>query len=127
MAGGTFFLLSYALYTHTFYAVRKSSLDVGLQRERKLAKRIMLVISSNLFFFLVPVLILRLFVNYETVSNRVHLFVVWNTVGFFCLGINSCLNPLLYAFCNSKFVTELKKLLRYKQNVVQANPEVEPH
>jgi hypothetical protein len=121
MGGVAVYGLSYILYAHIFKTVKQSSQNVGIQREGKLAKRIMLVISTNLFFFLAPTMIIYLFVNYKTVSNRVHLYVVWNTVGCFSVGINSCLNPLIYAFRNDKFRNQLKKLLKCRRSVLVAS------
>lgn len=111
MVGVCIYCLVFILYVHIFFTVRKSSMNVGIQREGKLARRIMLVISSNLFFFLAPTILVFLFANYKTIKNRAVLYVVWNTVVYFCLGINSCVNPLLYAFRNEKFRIQLKKLL----------------
>lgn len=117
-AGGVVYLLSYILYAHIFYTVKNSSQNMGIQRDGKVAKRIMLVISSNLFFFLVPTTTMHFFVGVSTVHNRVHLFALWHTVGQACLGINSIFNPLLYAFRNDKFRSVLKKKFKCRENRV---------
>jgi hypothetical protein len=117
--GFAFYLMTYVLYAHIFCTVRKSSFNIGLKREGKMAKRIMLVITTNLFFFLIPLIVGYIdkywikFIERNTVTS----FVYWYTFSYFCFGVNSCLNPILYPFRNEKFQTEFRRLFKCKVRV----------
>ncbi|XP_031566448.1 follicle-stimulating hormone receptor-like [Actinia tenebrosa] len=117
---------SYILYGHMFYTVRQSGLNVGIKRDVRMAKMILLVVSTNIFFSVAPTAIVYWTVNLETVGSSVTRFAIWNTVGLLFYGVNSCLNPFLYAFRNDKVLFELKKLLRYKRNPVTDVPKRNP-
>jgi hypothetical protein len=108
------YLISYILYARIFYTVRKSSLNVGIQREGKLAKRIIIVISSNLFFLLVPNIAGQL-LTIDNIKNWITKLVYWNAVVLSCFGINSCLNPFLYAFRSERSRSESKRPLKCRQ------------
>jgi phosphoglycerol transferase MdoB-like AlkP superfamily enzyme len=114
----TCYLISYVLYARIFYTVRKSSLNVGMQREGKLAKRIMVVISTNLFFLFVPMVAGQLLAMNITIS-WVAKMTCWNAILLSLLGINSCLNPLLYAFRIERFRSALKRRLKCGQNAIE--------
>ncbi|XP_031565903.1 uncharacterized protein LOC116301042 isoform X2 [Actinia tenebrosa] len=115
--GAIVYVSSYILYIRIFYEVRKASLDVGIQREGRLAKRIMFVISSNVVFLLVPS-VAGQFLTINNTENWVLKLIYWNAVVLSCFGINSCLNPLLYPFRCQRFTTELKRLLGFRKKIV---------
>ena len=104
--GVLLYILCYFLYARLFYVVRKSTLNVGIRREGRTAKRIIIVISTNIFFFLAPVIAGQVLYMFE-LFNHSDSFVFWNAVSLFFLGVNSCLNPFFYAFWNRRFRNEL--------------------
>lgn len=112
------YIISYILYARIFYTVRRSSLNAGIQREGKLAKRIITVISSNLLFILSPVLAGQI-LALNDVTWRTKM-ICWNAVLLWFLGINSFFNPVLYAFRIEKFRRSLKRLMKKKRNEVGA-------
>lgn len=109
--GVLLYILCYCLYARLFYVVRKSTLNIGIRREGKAAKRILVVISTNVFFFLAPIIAGQLLHIFDLL-NHTESFVFWNAVSLFFLGVNSCLNPVFYAFWNRRFQNELKKQLK---------------
>ena len=52
----TFYLLTIPLYVHIYIVVKRSSQQKGVKRESALAKRIGILVGSNLVFFFAPVL-----------------------------------------------------------------------
>jgi amino acid transporter len=117
------YVISYVLYAHIFYTVRRSSLDTGIQREGRLAKRIILITSTNLFFTVIPIVALSPYTGLTDVLSRdkAVLYTYFNTFAHISLGINSCLNPCLYAFRNEKFQKEFKRLTVKRQRVENIN------
>lgn len=122
--GAIFFITSYILYIRIFYEVRKASLNVGIQREWKLAKKIIFVISSNVVFLLIPSVAAQ-FLGKNSTENWVVKLIYWNAVVLSCFGINSCLNPLLYPFRCQRFTCELKRLLGFRKKVVGISKTIE--
>jgi hypothetical protein len=106
------YLLMLPMYLRIFLFVRRSSSAMGLHRNAALAKQVFIMIGSNFFFFAVPMILLVVNVflfegHVETVLDRPiqdHIVYVWLPIMF--LGINSVLNPFLYAFRRKKFKRE---------------------
>jgi ABC-type spermidine/putrescine transport system permease subunit II len=93
---------------------------VGIQREGKLAKRVMVVVSTNLFFLLGPIIVWYPISFSQDQKVWIKERSYYNLLVVSCFGINSCLNPVLYAFRNELFRSELKRLLKCGQNVIGA-------
>ena len=112
------------LYTHLYSVVRKSAQNAGVQHESKLAKRIGLIVFSNLLFFVVPNLFLVVFtastlnVSSKPILNA--LVRIW--LPPLCMAINACLNPMLFAFRNDRFISALKLLTRCRNAQVAHAP-----
>lgn len=102
---------------------------MGVKRESTLAKRIALLVMSNLVFFFIPVLALGVWIIFVGNSRDDLLSfyarsAIQDLIPLYCLSINSCLNPLVHALRNDKFKTALKKNLSvtgYTNHVTLSN------
>ena len=110
--GITLYLATIPLYVHIYMVVKRSSQQMGVQRESTLAKRIAVLVMSNLVFFFIPVLSLGAGVMLINSIDKTSIYsttVIVKLIPLYCLSINSCLNPLVHAFRNDRFKTALKK------------------
>lgn len=101
------------MYAHMYKSVRSSSQMLGIQREGKVARKIALIVFSNMAFFLLPLLFLT-FVNYTALGDiftMVEKGIFWKTFMYYSFAMNACLNPILFAFRNGKFRQEMKRQL----------------
>lgn len=108
------YVIVVALYFHIFIVVRRSSRNVGVLRESKLAKRICAIVLSSFVFFAVPNSTLAWFIFqgggvFE--DARLNRTLLW-WLPPVCLVANACLNPCLFAFRNDKFVRALRKIAK---------------
>ena len=111
--GVLLYIITIPMYLHIFVHVRNSGNQMGIKRDGKLAKKISILVTSNLMFFLVPVFIGVLWLMTQT-FNKVSLTTREILVGSLttvCFSINSFLNPLLYAFRDRRFRVTLKHRL----------------
>ena len=109
--GFLMYTITLPMYLHIFLHVRKSGNQMGVKRDGKLAKKISILVVSNLMFFLLPVFIGLLWLFTKT-FNSVALTTREILVGSFttvCFSINSFLNPLLYAFRDRRFQFVIKQ------------------
>lgn len=109
-----FFLLSFALYVHIYVVARNTAQSAGVQRESKLAKRIALLVFSNMFFFVFPVLcmsIVSLAITDSMIEYNSNAFraIMINVFPSLCVSINSCCNPVLHAFRQDQFKAVLRQ------------------
>ena len=105
------YIITLPMYLHIFVHVRSSGNQMGIKRDGKLAKKISILVVSNLTFFLLPVFIGLLWLFTRTFDN-VALTTREILVGSFttvCFSINSFLNPLLYAFRDRRFQFVIKQ------------------
>ena len=113
------YLVTMGLYIHIYVVAKKAAESAGVRREGKLAKRVGLIVFSNLFFFVVPNSIIVLFTTIARVDfSQDHPVLNSMLMMWFppvCMGFNACLNPLLFAFRNEMFVRGLKALVRGRQ------------
>ncbi|XP_078361793.1 follicle-stimulating hormone receptor-like [Oculina patagonica] len=125
--GITLYLVTIPLYIHIYRVVKRSSQQMGVQRESTLAKRIAILVGTNLVFFFVPILLLgawKLFVNFRhQMLLSIYLRrTISEYIPQYCLIINSCLNPLVHAFRNDKFKKALKRNLPCRKNTSNVAP-----
>lgn len=109
--GVLLYTITLPMYFHIFTHVRKSGSQMGIKRDGKLAKKISILVISNLTFFLLPIIIGLLWLFTQTFNN-VSLQTREILVGSFttvCFSINSFLNPLLYAFRDRRFRLTIKQ------------------
>ena len=120
-----FFLCTIPLYIHIYIVVKKSSIQMGVKREGVLARKLALLVFTNLVFSVIPLSLTPVIssaavftLDFFTPALRTYssykafmIYFVWLPALLLCL--NSCLNPLLFAFRHSHFKTQLH------QNVVK--------
>jgi amino acid transporter len=105
----TLYVISMALYGHIYYDVNKTSQrTVQLQRENRLARRISLIMFSNIIFIIIP-FVSDMTLEYSSFISEKDKFIFWKTGLVTCLGINACLNPILFSFRNETFRNEFRR------------------
>ena len=112
-----FYLISFALYVHIFFHVRKTGISAGVKRKASLAKNISLMVFTNFLFFVIPMVCTLLFVyRYQELAHALNVnslrklqiyFIMLSWLPVVLLSFNSCLNPFLCAFRHPKFRREL--------------------
>jgi hypothetical protein len=123
----TLFLITFIFYIHIYITVRQAAQNAGAKRESKLAKRIAVLVLSNIYFFYLPVICVGIThsiysSNLTNISYRTYLLIK-NVIPTLNLSINSCLNPLLHAFRNDMFTSVLKgRLSRIRQYIMPIVP-----
>ncbi|XP_048589523.1 thyrotropin receptor-like [Nematostella vectensis] len=113
------YFLTFPLYVHMYLYVTKSSQAMGIQREGKVARRIALIVFSNMAFFFLPIVLLLL-VNLSDLGKLmtdVEKDIFWKTFSYICFAVNACLNPVLFAFRNEKFRNALRQQLHLTNRV----------
>ena len=110
--------ISFALYLHIFLHVKKTEVSAGVKRKASLAKNISLMVFTNFFFFVIPMVCTLLFVycyyelgeafKVDTLKELQISFIMLSWLPIVFLTFNSCLNPFLCAFRHPKFQGELK-------------------
>ncbi|XP_078361862.1 thyrotropin receptor-like [Oculina patagonica] len=120
------YLVTIPLYVHIYLVVKRSSQQMGVQRESTLAKRIAVLVGTNLVFFFMPVLSLGAWMILIKSSNEnISIYsrsAVEEWIPLYCLSVNSCLNPLVHAFRNDKFKQALRKILPFTCNTSRVTP-----
>lgn len=115
------YILDIPLYVGIFFFVRQSGADLGIKREVVILKKIALVVATNFFLLLTPLILIIAMVpvanihevidlNSNTETQILFVFGFWFPIA--CLGINACINPILCAFRQGQFIKELRKNLR---------------
>ena len=98
---------------------------MAVQRESQVARKISVIVISNMTFFVMPFLILMLVDNtplHDVMSFRTR-ETFWKTFMYYSFATNACLNPMLFAFRNDKFRVALRKQLHLAPaNVVDVSP-----
>ena len=112
------FLCTIPLYIHIYIVVKKSSIQVNVKREGALARKLALLVLTNLLFSTIPLSLVPLFSNYYLLvfntSNKTFTSLKANVVcsvwiPVLLLSFNSCLNPFLFAFKNHLFKRHFHK------------------
>ena len=109
------YLAVVGMYIHIYTFVRKSERSAGIQRETTLAKRISVIVFSNMLFYAVPNLSIVVFSAGNVKLFRDHPdinFLVRIWLPPLCMVMNACLNPFLFAFRNEEFVKSLREVAR---------------
>ena len=97
----------------TIIRTASSPQSKNIKKEGTVAKKIAIVVMTNLFFFLLPVFIalIWLVTDLEDHMTPVSKEILTGVVPTICFSLNALLNPLLYAFRNKTFQNALKKKL----------------
>jgi hypothetical protein len=117
--GVVLYILAITLYGHMYLDFKKTNQKtVQLQRENRLARRIALIMFTNVFFFIFPLIAIAIFNSLRKYISNVNETIFWRTFGISCLGLNSCFNPVLFSFRNEKYRNEFRKYCLLCQNAV---------
>ena len=108
------YLAVIGMYVHIYIFVRKSAQSAGIQRETTLAKRISIIVFSNMLLYAVPNLSIVVFSAGEVtlLSDQENNFILRLWLPPVCMITNACLNPFLFAFRNEQFLTSLKQVTK---------------
>lgn len=115
------YIVNIPLYVKIYLFVRRSFARVGVRRDARVLKKIILVVGSNFVLLLTPIILIIIFVPVENIHKTIGLNNNHNTqvlfvLGFWfpiaCLGLNACINPILCAFRQDQFVKQMRKLRR---------------
>ena len=120
-------LASFLLYVPIFVVAKKSGANVGVKREAAIARKIALLLCTNLIFFTVPVVtsifrsaaLMELNNNLNddwrsfTLAQVQRYDFIFDFLPVLCLSINSLLNPFLYALRHQKIKQQLNPLLSH--------------
>ncbi|EDO30012.1 predicted protein [Nematostella vectensis] len=105
------YLITIPLYIKIFLFVRSNQLQRGVRKEGALAKKIAILVLSNMVFFFLPVffaalllLAPKMFKDFSMISMSL----LTATVPTILTSINAMCNPLLYAFRHGHFIRALK-------------------
>ena len=105
------YLPTIPLYVHIFLVVRMSGSQFGIKREAILARRIFLLVGSNLLFMAVPMCLSHVAIATGEMGDfsEKSKFIVVTSTKVICMSTNALLNPILYGFRNDHFGKALKK------------------
>ena len=120
------YLISLGLYILIFCYARKSSVQFGIKREARLARKIAMLVSSNFILFTLPTVLLLVYVYSfrdvlhmaKSFSGMRSLFIVGGWLPVTCFNLNSLVNPFLYPFRHSRFKKEIRSLQSRLRNSV---------
>ena len=126
-------LASFVLYVPIFIVAKRSGANVGIKREAAIAKKIALLVFTNLIFFTLPVVLgffgeklLRDVVlnqalytwQHHSLTTAQWLIFVLSVLPVLCVSINSILNPFLLALRHPKIKRELKTIFIRSRTVL---------
>lgn len=98
------------LYIKIFISVRKTSEQAGIRRDGSVAKKIAILVMSNMVFFFLPVVIgfLWLTTNLKDTMSPQKREILTGVIPTLLFSLNAFINPLLYAFRTEKFQEAIK-------------------
>ena len=117
-------LTSFVLYLPIFIVAKRSGANVGIKREAAIAKKIALLVFTNVLFFTLPVVlavfgaklwndvVFRESFNWQyfTLTKVQWLLFVFVALPVLCVNINSIINPFLVALRHPKIKRELNTI-----------------
>jgi len=111
------YLSTFILYIHIYIAAKRTAQTAGIKRESKLAKQIAILVFSNVFFFVLPLVISAVVAvdpgNHDVVYDQ-----LTHALPGLSVCLNSFFNPLLYALRVARFRNVLKeRFSQIRQNV----------
>ena len=121
LLGVILYLITTILYIRIFVYVRNSGGKVGIKRDGVLARRIALVVFSNMVFFFLPTIngllwmLTPAFSNLSVTTREV----LVGSLPAVLFTVNSFVNPLLYAYRNDRFRRVLRHTFSLKQSHVK--------
>lgn len=120
------YLVSLGLYILIFCYARRSSMQFGIKREARLARKIAVLVSSNFILFTLPTVLLLVYVYSfseildaaESFPSMRSLFIIGGWLPVTCFNLNSLANPFLYPFRHRRFKKEIRSIPRRLRNSV---------
>lgn len=111
LIGIILYFITLPLYFKMYLFVRKSCHQMRVGRESALAKRIALLVITNMVFFMFPVVLALLWLVSDAFQKLPPIFeeILTGVVPTICFTINSFINPLLSAFRHERFKQSLRK------------------
>lgn len=118
LLGVLLYLSTIPLYICIFLYARKSGNQLGIRRDSVLARRIAVLVFSNMAFFFLPTIIGLLWqltpvLNNLSINTR---SILVGPTAVVLYAVNSFVNPLLYAYRNNRFKQVLRGKLLPRQN-----------
>ena len=130
------YIVSLVLYIPIFRFVKKAGQNAGVQRKAAIAKKMAIMVVTNLLFFILPMVFTLLFVylyqelaevfKVNTLAKLQVYFIIFSWVPVVFLTINSCLNPFLCAFRHPKFQEEFRVLIDKCRDALRRKTNEEP-
>ena len=123
------YLVTLPMYIHIYVSAKNSGRQVGVRRESALARKIAILVLSNVFFFVLPLIVRGISIFFYKGRNKpfeggITRDKIANFLWVICWNFSSCINPLLNAFRNSKFQKVLKNCWIFKQNRINPLPKL---
>ena len=101
------------LYVKTFISVKETSERAGIRRDGSVAKKIAILVMSNMVFFFLPIVIafLWLTTNLKDTMSPQNREILTGVIPTLLFSFNAFINPFLYAFRTEKFQQAIKMRL----------------
>ncbi|XP_068714376.1 probable glycoprotein hormone G-protein coupled receptor [Montipora foliosa] len=108
--GMVLYLTTVPLYIKTFISIKKTSQRAGVNRDGLVAKKIAILVMSNMLFFFLPIVIafLWLTTNLKETMSPQSREILTGVIPTLLFSFNAFINPLLYAFRAEKFQRAIK-------------------
>ncbi|XP_048580309.1 leucine-rich repeat-containing G-protein coupled receptor 4 [Nematostella vectensis] len=119
-----------AMYVHIYVYVRRSQRNAGVQRESKLARRVGIIVLTNLLFFVIPNATVFIVTtgNLYFETNAVANSMIRRWLPPVCILLNASLNPFLFAYRNDTFKDAVRSRLgMVAPRAAQAKPPAPVH
>ena len=122
------YLTIFGMYLHIFIVARNSGRQLGIAREAKLAKRIGAVVFTNLICNFLPFTLFVVVISTDTFAGSSAEVSVGTVMGCLIIlpGINSIMNPILYAYSNEKLRRHFQKRIHSLTETVNSVMEERP-
>ena len=114
-------LTSFVLYLPMFIVAKRSGANVGIKREAAIARKIALLVFTNLIFFTFPVvfgilqfkILERVRKSHWEITERKWVYFAFFCFPVLCVSVNSILNPFLYALRHPKIKQQLRPVVSH--------------
>ena len=110
------YLSTIPMYGRIYQVIKRSSREMGIQREKTVMTKIAILVGTNFLFFFLPTTCLGLITLFMSDVKEGTSAVVQNLhywLPSLSVGLNSCINPILYSYRNEKFRQELRSKLQF--------------
>ena len=118
------YIANVPLYVGIFQFVHRSDAHLGIRRETAILRKIALVVGTNFVLLLTPMILVITSVPVKNIHKFIDLssndrdnkllFVFGFWFPSACFGLNACINPLLCAFRQGRFVKQIRRALDFR-------------